>query len=238
MSDHDSEFENEINKIKGNIITIMGVPNDKSPEAMRRLVNELSETALNNMQNVEVAELTNVPVVTASVIHKHAPDDFDENEAFMNTPIVRAASCIMAATFENDHDEETLARQAAWDALSEEEKEEEIQRRAAFDARMVKESNERTLHEMQEAAANAFDVAEKWAKVPDLSVREVAHGVAHDMHSHYSPDFNKLSSFGGPVGNAYPTPSASYQTHYDGQFTSEIKNRTMRSAEALFGKKG
>ena len=229
-------FEDEVNKLRGNVITVMGIPNDKSPQAVMKLVNEISELAINSMHDVEVAHMTDIPVITAGVVKKYADEDDDE---VMATPAGRAAASIYHGYMESIDLDGEKAEQARYDALSEEEKADEKRRiHEAMDERS-KESRDREVHQMQDQAANAFDVAEKWSKTPDLSSREVAHGVAHDLHTHYAADFNKLWGKVDPTAvTNYPTPSKVYQNHYDGQFTSEIKNRSIRAAHALFGKKG
>lgn len=214
----------------GTVITVMGTPKNASPSEIMRAVNEISEVALGHFTDVEVAHLRDTPLITATAL-KQAGEDM-ESEYFA-TPVGRAAATIFAGAMhhmEKEEDREEAARRAA---MSDEEREEEERCRDESAKRIFKKAHENTLREIKEGVENAFDIAEKWSHTPNLSHREVAHGVAHDMYAHLGCDYGKPSEY--HPQRDYPPPSQNYQNHYTEQFNTEVQNRSMRSARELFG---
>lgn len=233
MSDKDNTPNGEdIQAYLGTVITVMGTPKKINPANAMQAVNDISEVALNYYENVEVAFMEQKPIITAGVV-KANPGEYD-GEHFA-TPIMRAAATVFAGAMVSQDELEEAEEEKRRASMSPEEIEEEEEAESRRIRDMIKEGERRSHHEIKEAVVNSFDIAEKWAHTPGLSVREVAHGVAHDLHALYAYDFGKSFDKDKPRNPKYPTPGQAYSKHYDQEFESKISDRSMRAAREMFG---
>jgi len=222
--------EKDIDPPVGTVVTIMGMPIGKSPESVMRAINDISEAALGHFTKVEVAHLPNVPLFTAEVV-KNNPDELD-NE-YLATPVGRAASTVFAGSMRTLDDLEDKKEEARLATMSPEEIEAEEERLDAWAKNLKEEARANTLKEIRQGVIESYEIAEKWAITPNVTAREVAHGVAHDMHAHLAYDYGKPGEY--RPERTYPTPSQNYQSYYTEQLADEIKARSIRAAKDLFG---
>lgn len=226
----DDSFDGPI----GTVITIMGIPKNPKKEGVLQAINEISEAALSQFSNVEIAHLSDTPLINSAYLKEHEKEiDLNErDDELFGKPIGRAVATIMHGVLGAEEREMDNAILKKLEAMSDEERDEMI---AARDAENRKWNENRAAgaeHLRQEELANAFDIAEKWANQPDLSKREVAHGVAYDFHRHYAkPHAVDLENGHVKMLN----PAQDYQNHFNQQFEEDIKQRRIRAAKELFG---
>jgi hypothetical protein len=230
-SDEERQERENLKKITGTVITILGIPKDASAAGINTLVNEVSETALNNMRDVEVSHVSSVPVFTARNIELLESKENLEDKT-LSQPIGRAMATIIHAVTELEEREGNLERERQWTSLTEEEQQALIKKHQRDEREWNKQAAINAEHRRQEELDNAFDIAQKWGNRAGLTNQEVAHGVAYDFHRlHAHPHTVDVETGAVKMYN----PAQDYADHYQTHFAEQIQSRTIRAAKALFG---
>lgn len=235
MTTSNAEVEIEQIPPNGTVIAIMGIPrgdldNIDDNETLRIFRNEAERV----MDNVNVIQLPNVPLVSQGVIDDIVSDmknDHPEPEALDLIKGIAMSGAFMETAMASMERYEEAAEAKRVAALTPEQKAQEEAKSRAYAQRIYKQAHEMSEKERAQALDTFFSTAQKWANLPELTATERCHGVAHDLYLIYGP--RSGSDLNGRTVEY--NRSDDYAQRYDHCYSDFVHLRQIRAAKELFG---
>lgn len=230
--DADKPLSERKELISGSAITILGIPKVDADSKFHEVLENITDHAARVFERFEIGH---TPVYMGEKFDETLIDEDGNPENDMpelNTPIGRAAATLFVNVL-SQADEESMAKeQARRDAMSPEERAAEDAAYRADAKRIYKEASEQAEARRDQQVNEFFDVAQKWATLPDLTATERCHGVAHDFYLKYGVDGGVDPNTGRGVDF---NRSDDYGKKFDHNFADDIRARQIRAAKELFG---
>jgi len=203
----------DLQPLMGEVVVIMGVPKADNQNA-RNLIPAIGETVRNAYEYLDVIKIKDVNL-NAPFIFADKEGDRDTRD-YVHSGEGRATMALIMHEYNRDKGRPDLATTG--------------NRNRDYLSKVVHDSNNAEDKRNGEAVVNAFDIAQRWVGLPDLTPRERVHGAVHDLYSRYGyPQHGE--------GDQVVQPSQEYAQHYESHFAEDIKFRTIRAAKDLFGSK-
>lgn len=211
----------------GEVVVIMGVPKEDNYNA-RTIIAALAEPLRNAYDYLDVVKIKGVDLNAPAMYATKEGDK--EMVDYVNTGEGRAVMALTMSQYDRYRDRTAIEEQDHFAKMTPDELKTEDQKRRDHLRKAIDDVSRADEKRRGEAVVHAFDIAQRWSTLPDLTPRERVHGAVHDMYHHHGAQ--EMRDEHGRFVKA--NPGNDYAAHYEAHFGNEIKARSIRAAKELF----